>query len=91
MVKSMYKLTVDEQVLIMSPSSYSKFSNQNTDYLIQIQNSDIFSTPIPYIRHEGKNMKYYPFISIVLHIEHGVFMNYIYEELDIACDRFMEA
>lgn len=91
MMKLMYKVTVDQPYFIVSKSAFSKFTTGDTDYLIQMQNSDIFTYPIAFIRGSQHPKKFYPFLSLIIHIENGIFMDFVYENMEGYCDLYNSA
>ena len=59
----------DKKQVISLQNSYFLAGYMDQDYLIQYQNSDIFSNLIPYVRVLKNNInKAYPVVSIVINV-----------------------
>ena len=68
-VKTIFTLKSDKKQVISLQNSYFLAGYMDQDYLIQYQNSDIFSNLIPYVRILKNNInKAYPVVSVVINV-----------------------
>ena len=80
-------MNIDEPVILKNTKTFEKFDGTNTDIILQIENSQIFSLPLAYIRVKDKK-SYFPFISLILHFNLGTFIKYEIENLAEVCDEW---